>query len=282
MTRNRSTSGVASARPFRPADGPRWGRRLLPLLALLGLLGGSPAAWAQPPPSAVAHRPMIDSASSTSSIPPARPVSHWATMWAVLGGIAVGALGAWLWARKPSASKSNTNTAPIVSRIPQPTVSAESVRKMPAQNTSKGVSFQSIREVQGTAPKPQQSQLKKINKSKPNFNSRSTSSTDSWPPVPSRPVATDLDSLSQLPPENVALEPRETIVWDSPTTTPSAIQELIDSSPSADINSVSLPEPPPEEKSSIQVGREGWSIPPTKPYSHEEASDKTTEQRIRI
>jgi hypothetical protein len=277
MTRSRSTSPAGLICLLQPAGCPRKGSRPLLLLVLLGLLSGSPAAWAQPPPSAVAHRPIIDSASSTSSAPPARPVSHWATIWAVLGGIAVGALGAWLWARKPSASKSNTNNAPIVSRIPQTTVSAEPVRKKPAQNISKGVSFQSMREVQGTAPKPQQPQLDKINKSKPNFNSRSTSSIDSWPPVPSRPVATDLDSLSQLPPENVALEPRETIVWDSPITTPPAIQELIDSSPSADINSASLPEPPSEEKPSIQVGREGWSIPPTKPYSHEEAPIKTPE-----
>ncbi|GAB3873688.1 hypothetical protein GCM10028824_25690 [Hymenobacter segetis] len=103
-----------------------------------------------------------------------------------------------------------------------------------AESTGKGVSFQSMREVQGTTPKQPAKPSGKDKRTQPNFNSRKSSaanSPQSWPPIAPRPSA--MNPTSPTPPptgDNQPLEPGQTIEWAAPTSTPPAIQELIDSS----------------------------------------------------
>jgi hypothetical protein len=94
-----------------------------------------------------------------------------------------------------------------------------------------------MREVQGTASKPSNAQAGKDKRSKPNFNSRSPASdksSDAWPPIAPRPAA--MNPTTPTPPasDNQPLEPGQTIEWAAPTSTPPAIQELIDASAPAD------------------------------------------------
>ena len=265
MTRNRSTSGVASARPFRPADGPRWGRRLLPLLALLGLLGGSPAAWAQGAVENVATKPRADStatSTATSTTVATAPAISWNTVWAVLGGVVIGAFGAWLWARRMA--KPEGAARPLADVVPE--IPAEPARKIPAQNVwkssesraatpgaagpsapsqvpgpaaaaptdgpARNITTQSLREVQGV-PKPIGKSLAGNKKNKSNFNSRNPAAKSSqvWPQVPHRPSAMN-PTTPTVPPadEDKPLEHGQTIEWAAPTATPPAIQELIEAS----------------------------------------------------
>jgi hypothetical protein len=249
MTRSRSTSRVGSMSLLQPAGCPRKGSRPLLLLLLLGLLSGSPAAWAQPSANTPAPRVTTDSASTTSAAPAAQPASHWSTVWAVLGGVAIGALGVWFFVRKsqatdnpvvvPDAPSPKPTPAPI--DVPEPVRKkpAENVRKSPpaeppAESTGKGVSFQSMREVQGTTPKQPAKPSGKDKRNQPNFNSRNapaTNSSKAWPPIAPRPSA--MNPTSSTPPptgDNQPLEPGQTIEWAAPTSTPPAIQELIDSS----------------------------------------------------
>ncbi|MDO7844798.1 hypothetical protein Q5H92_00395 [Hymenobacter sp. M29] len=254
MTRSRSINGAAR-RPFRPAGCSRWGGRPLLLLLLLGLLSGSPAAWAQPPAGAAA----LGTAADSAAAPVARPASNGTLVWAVLGGVAIGALGVWLWTRRSAGKSGAENVLPEPAR-PAP---AEPVRKKPAaqnvyksspdapaipaknpappvvptapapaENPGKGVSFQSMREVQGTKPKPANRPAGKDKKSKPNFNSRppSADKADAWPTIAPRPSA--MNPTIPTPPTGPEqpLEPGQTIEWAAPTSTPPAIQELIEAS----------------------------------------------------
>ncbi|WP_354584549.1 hypothetical protein [Hymenobacter sp. UYCo722] len=241
----------------------------------------------------------------------ATTTSNLTTIWAVLGGVAIGALGAWLWTRR---SARPVEAARLL-RDAAPESSIQPVRKVPFQNVwrlpgrldaasdaasalaapidsapavppatagdvqAKNVTIRSLREVQGT-PKPADKSAEAKRKNKPNFNSRgpAANSPETWSQVPHRPAAMNPTTPPVLPAdENQPLERGQNIKLDAPTLTPPAIQKLIDSSPYADVNFALLPEPPSEEKPIVQVGREGWSVPPTKPYSHEEASNKTPE-----
>ncbi|GAB3851816.1 hypothetical protein GCM10028822_18870 [Hymenobacter terrigena] len=91
-----------------------------------------------------------------------------------------------------------------------------------------------MREVQGTTPKPPAKPSGKDKRNQPNFNSRKSSaanSSQSWPPIAPRPSA--MNPTSPTPPptgDNHPLEPGQTIEWAAPTSTPPAIQELIDGS----------------------------------------------------
>ena len=92
------------------------------------------------------------------AMPVAAPAtSGWLTAWAMLGGVALGCLGVWLWVRRP---------APVAGLPAAPPPAAEPVRKKPAENVrrtpveppaaepaGKGVSVQSLRQVQDLAPK---------------------------------------------------------------------------------------------------------------------------------
>ena len=240
MTRSRSISRTGSARPSQSAGCSRKGSRLLLLVPLMLLLSGVPGAWAQPTADSVTSHTSVDSASTKVAAPVAQPASHWSTVWAVLGGVAIGALGVWLWSRKsqpvvspvvPSASKPTGGPDPMQKKR------AENVMKVPtepvsAENADKGVSFQSLREVQSTTPKQSSSPSGKDKKSKPNFNSRGASSAKSsgaWPPIAPR-ASTMEPTPPSVPTSNdeQPLEAGQTIEWAAPTSTPPAIQELID------------------------------------------------------
>ncbi|MBH8558080.1 hypothetical protein [Hymenobacter negativus] len=250
MTRSRSTSRVGSMSLLQPGGCPRKGSRPLLLLLLLGLLSGSPVVWAQPAASPPKSGVAADSSAAGSTVT-AQPASHWSTVWAVLGGVAIGALGVWFFVRKsPSTSVPAPPEAPVPAPIPVP----EPVRKKPAENvrksppteppaientskgesTGKGVSFQSMREVQGTTSKQPAKPSGKDKRNQPNFNSRNSPAANpsqSWPKIAPRTSA--MNPTSPLPPptgDNQPLEPGQTVEWAAPTSTPPAIQELIDSS----------------------------------------------------
>lgn len=259
MTRSRSTS-AATACVFRPAGCSRWGGRPLLLLLLLGLLSGRPAAWAQPASGTAMPGATVDSAAVNATAPAAKPASNWTTVWAVLGGVAIGALGVWLWTRR-SAGKGEPESVtpestPLVQSEPgrkkavaqnvykaQPDASPAAAKASgppvapatapPAENTGKGVSFQSMREVQGTNPKPANRPSGKDKRSKSNFNSRSSAAdrpADAWPSITPRPSAMNPNTSTPAPGAGQPLEPGQTIEWAAPTSTPPAIQELIEAS----------------------------------------------------
>ncbi|OGX81954.1 hypothetical protein BEN47_04850 [Hymenobacter lapidarius] len=139
-----------------------------------------------------------------------------------------------------------TRAAPIQKRpaenvrkaAPQAAASTELPPAAPenssAENAGKGVSFQSLREVQGTVPKSAGKSSGAGKKNKSNFNSRSSASANSsggWPAMPPRP-ATMNPTLPSVPPVDgdQPLETGQTIEWAAPTSTPPAIQEMIDAS----------------------------------------------------
>ena len=266
MTRSRLTSGRPVARPLPPAGDPRVGRRPLLLLVLLALLlGSSLSGWAQPPAGTAVPRAAPDSTTTTAiAAPAAKPASSWTTVWAMLGGVAIGALGAWLWARRsaeqrppvrplpdpapviptqpmrskpagqnvwksPPAVASGSSAAPASVAAPE-AADAAATAVSPPESAGKPVSAKSLREVQGV-PKPSGKSAGANKKNKPNFNSRNTfaaNSPEAWPPVPHRSAAMNPTSPS-VPPtgDDQSLEPGQTIEWAAPTSTPLAIQELI-------------------------------------------------------
>jgi hypothetical protein len=259
MTRSRSISQALWQRQLQPAGGSNKGcRPLLWLLALLVVLGSAPTAWAQPAagppvPDATATTPApavtVDSMPPATAVAPAPaipPTSNWTTVWAVLGGVAIGVLGAWLWTRRSSGPREVATDVlpPVPANAPEPVRKkpAENVRKVPpaepaaaappspAENPGKNVSFKSLREVQGTTPKPGSKSSGAGNKNKPNFNSRrpAADSPEAWPAVPHRPSAMTPTPPS-VPPsgDNQPLETGQTIEWAAPTSTPPAIQEMI-------------------------------------------------------
>ena len=230
-TRNRLASGgevLPLAPP--PAGGPRPGRWLLLLSALLLALSGGPVASAQPAAGA-------DSVARPVTAPVA---SGWSTAWAVLGGVALGALGVWLWVRKsPPVSVPPAPAAAPPAPEPAQKKPAENVRRTPvepppAEPASKGVSVQSLREVQETTPKRSARPPGKDKKTTPNFNSRSTppaKPVEAWPAISPRP-ATMNPSPPPVPPAapEPPLETGQTVEWTTPAPTLPAIQELIDAS----------------------------------------------------
>ena len=198
-------------------------------LLLLLALGGESAARAQPAAEAAREVAMGDSATA------AKPASNWPwTLGLLVGGIALGVLGARLWARKAAAA-GDTAAGQDPASLPE----AESVPlpKKPAENVVRAPAVQSLRRAQGSPPAPEDpsnpssKQSGKGKKPKPNFNSRSTSSEEpsSWPSISPRTTAMN---ATPSPPkhDDQSLETGQTIEWAAPTTTPTAIQELIDSS----------------------------------------------------
>ncbi len=254
MTRSRIISPPGSGRLPLLAGFPCTGSRPLLLLALLLVLllalGGISVAGAQPGAGPIVSRAATDSTALAATEAAARPTSNWTTVWAVLGGVGIGVLGAWLWARRakqPTAAEAVVPAAPAIRAEPLQKRPAQNVRQasppaadaptgpLPAaESAGKGVSFQSLREVQGTVPKPAGKSAGSGKKNKHNSNPRSSASAHppgGWPAVPPRPAAMNPTS-PPVPPAggNQPLETGQTIEWSAPTSTPPAIQELIDAS----------------------------------------------------
>ncbi|MBD2724343.1 hypothetical protein IC234_19605 [Hymenobacter sp. BT189] len=212
MTRSRSTSPVR-----------RWA-----LLLLLAVASGV-AAHAQP------------SATDSVAGAPAAPASNWPWMLGLLvGGIAIGVLGARWLARQPRKVADTVDPRPASGAPSPPKKRAENVPKAPAEpkapppaeNTSKAANVQSLSKMQGREPRPSTS-------SKPSSKSaggagksaqqarRHSSRGDSqdWT-VPHRAAA--MNPTPPSSPTDQPLEPGQTVEWSAPTSTPAAIQELID------------------------------------------------------
>ncbi len=277
MTRSRSISSAGAARFTQPAGGSFGGCRPLLLLALLWGLGGVPAGWAQPAAGTVtpgagrtdtagplaagalptkptaapvpatsqpAPNAAADSAAlavSAGTVPAAaKPTSSWNTLWAVLGGVVLGVLGAWLWVRRsgkpaenarksPGAADAYAAAGPPASSA-TPLSTAPRAASPPAEAPGKNVSVKSMREVQGNPAKQSNKSAGLNKKNKPNFNSRPSAADappGGWPPVPHRPAAMNPTTPTPPPADNQPLEAGQTIEWPSPTSTPPAIQELI-------------------------------------------------------
>ncbi|GAA4055403.1 hypothetical protein GCM10022409_48220 [Hymenobacter glaciei] len=253
---------------LQSAGCPRKGSRPLLLCAFLlalAVLGSSPAAWAQGGVENGGPGAATDSATTSTTVTTA-PATNWSTVWAVLGGVVVGAFGAWLWARrmaKPEgAARPPANVAPEAPAIPAPKAPAQNVRKAPESQPAKPetaaptvvapvvpvapgpaeaapspdgpakiVSAKSLREVQGV-PKPAGKSSSTNKKNKPNFNSISPApkSSEAWPQIPQRAPAMNPNTPLVPPADNQPLEPGQTVEWAAPTSTPAAIQELIEAS----------------------------------------------------
>jgi hypothetical protein len=118
----------------------------------------------------------------------------------------------------------------------------------PAENAGKNVSFKSMREVQGTTPKPAGKSSGAGKKNSPNFNSRSAAANppEAWPQVPHRSSAMNPNTPPVPPPgDDQPLETGQTIEWAAPTSTPPAIQELIAASEPAAGATAATPEAVP-------------------------------------
>ena len=241
MTRSRSTSRLGLA-----------------ALLLLLALGSEPAARAQPRAdpareAPVATAPVPDSAAAAVAAGPAPEPSssNWPLLLGVLGGIALGVLGARLWSRssRPLADGASAPVAraPVSAALPVPQRRAENVPKAPpaaapnapnapTESPVKPASAQSLSKLQDRPPaaapsskpaskpsggkgkSPRSSQNPNPSKPAPDraVPHRSSAMHPTQPPVPS----SDADSQS--------LETGQTVEWSAPTSTPPALQELID------------------------------------------------------
>ncbi len=265
MTRNRSTSR----------------RRGWWALLLLLALGGAPGAQAQPtsqpePAASPQGGDLGPSDSTVASAPvtsapaasaPAAPASNWPWVLGVLGGIALGVLGARMWARR-SAPAAGPAPTPVVA----PTSGPGSERKKPAENVVvRPPVVQSLRKVQSSEPgsalpkpyprpsatggKPKQHNPKKHSPSRQsppwptNVPFRSAAMNPTQPPVPPAP-------------DDQPLETGQTIEWAAPTSTPPAIQELIDAGASEH------PTTPPEAPASEVAAAAGAPVAATGPVHY--------------
>ena len=164
-------------------------------------------------------------------------------VWAALGGVVIGVLGAWLWARQSVRPRkiATNGLPPGLENAPEPVRKklaenilraspAEPVAAAPAENPGKNVSFKSLREAQVTTSKPGSKPSGAGNKNKSNFKSRSSgaNSPGAWPAVPHRPSAMNPTPPS-VPPSGTdqPLETGQTIEWAAPISTPPAIREMI-------------------------------------------------------
>ncbi|WP_152559762.1 hypothetical protein [Hymenobacter sp. IS2118] len=246
MMRSRLISQFDRGNWLRLAGFLRKGSRPLLLLALLLMLGSGPEAGAQPAAGPGALRAAPDSAATV-----AKPASDLTTVWAVLAGVGIGVLGAWLWARRSKPTAAATAVVLPASEIqswpvqrkpaenvpkapPQTTVPAApapAVPKLPAAvNSGKPAASQSMREMQGAVAKPAGKGAGASKKNKTNFNSRSSAPTN--PPAASGPKTAMNPTPLPLPPtdEPDSIQTGQTVEWPAPTSTPPAIEELIDAS----------------------------------------------------
>ncbi|UOQ99009.1 hypothetical protein MUN81_05830 [Hymenobacter sp. 5317J-9] len=218
---------------------PVWRWALLLLLALD--LGSGVAARAQP----------ADSDLPVASV----PNSKWPWMLGLMaGGIIIGVLGARWLTRKPR------RVVGVIPPRPIPKKRAENVPKaatqtfvLPAtQSPPKQVSIQSMSKIQGREPRP------------------------SVPYKSSPKSLRKPDEILQSSYENQPIKSENTVEWVTTMSTPPAIQELINSTPDETVNINDTGRSPvivPPDNAKIQAGQGGWSMPPTKPYSHEETQN---------
>ena len=180
----------------------------------------------------------------------------------LLGGAALGVLGARLLGRKSAAARGPTLPEPAPVVLPVVNKPAANVPKAPvaappaasAENAAKGASFKSMSQLQGREPRPapdsKASSRAAGNKGKSVNQSRKNPADQpiqDWT-VPHRPAAMN-PTQPPVPanPNDQPLETGQTIEWAAPTSTPPAIQELIEAS--------EVPAAPPET-SAVEISSE--------------------------
>jgi len=201
-------------------------------LMLLLILSSGRGSYAQPA-AATAQPPAITPAPTpVPAAPVARPpASNWPWALGVLGGIALGVLGARLWARSSGAVRRGSD-APESALSPVPTVKmkpAENVVKMPIVQLPSQMQSSQIPPALPARDSPRPAGGS--GKSKPNQKKNPSSrQVPPWPAtVPHRPAAMNLTPPPVPPaPASEPLETGQTIEWVAPTAIPLPIQELID------------------------------------------------------
>lgn len=191
----------------------RWG------LLLLLVIGGGFAASSQPTAETTARAP------STIVVRPApAPVpSNWPWVLGVLGGIALGVLGARWWARWPS-PKANELVVPAPEPVKRKR--AENVVRVPASPAPDRASPPA--RPTNAAPKSAGASGKTKNKSR---TTPSAPRSSSWPTVAHR--STTMSPTPPVVPSTPAeerLETGQSMEWSAPVTTPLPIQEMIEAS----------------------------------------------------
>ncbi|WP_331059071.1 hypothetical protein [Hymenobacter sp.] len=209
--------------------------------ALLWLLvfGSGQSTLAQPRADSLREAPLTSVQDTAAVVAPGTAVeaesSNWPLILGVLGGIALGVLGARMWSRS-SRSRRSSRHRPAV---PETSIAAaepvsEPVRKKPAENVPRGPKVQSLRGVQTppnlpppakVPPKPQTGGKPKNKSNKPNQPTRS----ESWPAISPRSAMNPSTPTGPPAGDDQPLETGQTVEWSAPTSTPPAIQELIDS-----------------------------------------------------
>ena len=210
-------------------------------LVLVLAAGGPPLAAAQPGAETTREQP-IASVPARAPEPATTPASNWSWVLGVLGGIALGVLGARWWARAPQRAPAGPAA---ISPVPPPKKRAENVVRPPRAAPSRprpgnqAASDSSPK----PAPKPAGSGGKSKNKSK---SSSSGSRSAAWPTaIPQRTTTMNpTPPLGPPPAANKPLEPGQTVEWTAPPTTPPAIQELIDST-AGGASAAATPDPAP-------------------------------------
>ena len=203
----------------------RWG--------LVVLLMSDAGQWALAQPAAESVRtaapPTASAPDSLAAVPASAPTFRW--VWVLLSGVALGVLGARLWARaRPGAG---TAVASAVATVPS---AAAPVPRAKAENIVRQPGGQPPREVTdaAAAPAPKTSSRQSGRANSKSKESSSASRSSSWPAnVPHRSFSMDPTKPPVPPaPADQPLEIGQTVEWPIPTSTPAAIQELIEATAS--------------------------------------------------
>ena len=198
---------------------------------------------------------------STPAAAAPAPASGWGTVWGVLFGVVIGVIAAWLWARRsagtsrrherasypatppalpaPETRKQGENVWAVPPRpatepsgAAKAAAAAASAPVVPGEGADKGISAQPMRAVPG-APNatPPAGSLSKKNKQKYNSRGPAAGLVAGASSGSNRPSAMNPSSPTTPPAESdQPLEAGQTIEWAAPTSTPPAIQELIEQS----------------------------------------------------
>jgi len=207
----------------------RWG------LVVLLMSGAGQWALAQPAAESVrtAAPPTASAPDSLAAVPASAPTFRW--VWVLLSGVALGVLGARLWARaRPGAGTavaSAVATVPGAAAAPVPRAKAENVVRQPGGQPPREVTDAAAAPAPKTSSRQPGTGGRAKSKSKDN---PSASRSSSWPAnVPHRSLSMNPTKPPVPPaPADQPLATGQTVEWPIPASTPAAIQELIEATAS--------------------------------------------------